>query len=282
MTGWSGGYADMTVPWPTSADVRIFDLAVRLEPGMPKHPYHPPYSFVLAKKHGEGLYPGGISSAMEMITMGAHVGTHVDALGHVGVDGMVHGERPILDHQSSTGGLEYGSTEECPPLIGRGHLIDAVELFGRDLTPADGIGVPELEKWFSERAEPGPGSVVLVRTGWMRYWGDNDRYLGLQTGLPGMKREGAEWLSSRGIIATGSDTVNYEHKPDIAKAALSVHRHNLVERGIYIVECLDLETLAAHGIHDFTFIALPLRIGGGTGSPLRPIAIVSQPTRPEA
>ena len=71
--------------------------------------------------------------------------------------------------------------------------------------------------------------------------------------------------------------MNYEHKPDITKAALSVHQHNLVEQGIYILECLDLETLAAHGVHDFTFIALPLRIGGGTGSPLRPIAIVGQP-----
>jgi kynurenine formamidase len=118
--------------------------------------------------------------------------------------------------------------------------------------------------------------VVLVRTGWMRYWDDNDRYLGLQTGLPGMKREGAEWLSARGIIATGSDTVNYEHKPDIAKAALSVHEHNLVEKGIYILECLNLETLAAHRAYDFTFIALPLRIRGGTGSPLRPVAIVER------
>lgn len=277
MTGWSGSFADMTIPWPTTSDVRIFDLAVRLEPGMPKHPYHPPYSFVLAKKHGDGMYPGGISSAMEMITMGAHVGTHVDALGHVGLEGMVHGDRPILEHQSSTLGIEHGSTEECPPLIGRGHLIDAVELFGRDLTPADGIGVAELEKWFADHEEPGPGSVVLVRTGWMRYWADNDRYLGLQTGLPGMKREGAEWLSSRGIVATGSDTVNYEHKPDVTKAALSVHQHNLVEQGIYILECLDLETLAEHRVHDFTFLALPLRIGGGTGSPLRPVAIAPRP-----
>jgi len=68
--GWSGDHVDMTVPWPTTSDVRVFDLAVRLEPGMPKHPYHPPYSFVLAEKHGHGLYPGGISWVMEMIAMG--------------------------------------------------------------------------------------------------------------------------------------------------------------------------------------------------------------------
>ena len=277
MTGWSGGFTDLTVTWPMTPEVRVFDLAVALEPGMPKHPYHPPYSFVLAKRHGEGMYPNGISSAMEMITMGAHVGTHVDSLGHIAKDGLVHGGRPVMDTQSPTKGIQVGSTEECPPLIGPGHLIDAVELFGRDLTPADGIGVGELEKWFGEHPEPTPGSVVLVRTGWMRYWRDSDRYLGLKTGLPGMKREGAEWLSARGIIATGSDTVNYEHKPDITRAALSVHEHNLVEKGIYILECMNLETLAEHRVYDFTFVGLPLRIRGGTGSPLRPIAIAPQP-----
>jgi len=81
-----------------------------------------------------------------------------------------------------------------------------------------------------------------------------------------MKRKGTERLSSRGIVATGSDTVDDEHKPDMTKTALSVHQHNLVEQGIHIIECLDLETLAAHGVHDSTFFVLPLRIGGGTGS----------------
>ncbi|HWI73876.1 MAG TPA: hypothetical protein VNT55_18085 [Baekduia sp.] len=67
------------------------------------------------------------------------------------------------------GGLEVGSVEEVPPLLGEGHLVDAVALFGRDLVPADGIGPDELESWFCDRPAPKPGSVVLLRTGWMRY-----------------------------------------------------------------------------------------------------------------
>lgn len=273
---WSGGHLDMTVPWPTGNDVRVYDLAVRLETGMPRHPYHPPFGFALAKSHGEGMYPDGISSSMEMLTTGGHVGTHVDALGHIAVDGKVFGGRDIMNHQSATHGLEHGSVEEMGPLLGQGHLIDAEVVYGRELTPADGIGAEHLEEWFRDKPAPGPGSVVLLRTGWMKKWPDYNDWLGLTTGLPGMRLDGAQWLSERGILATGSDTVNYEHKPSISVVALKVHVHNLVEKGIPIMECLDLEKLAADQVYDFFFMALPLRVRGGTGSPLRPVAVASR------
>lgn len=272
---WSGLSVDMDIRWPASSRVRVYDLAVRLEPGMTRHPLHPPYGFAMSKLHGQHMYPDGISSAMEMLTMGAHVGTHVDAPGHIAVDGKVFGGRDIYCAQSATGGLEAGSVEEVRPIIGPAHLVDAAAIFGRDLTPADGIGPEQLESWFADRPAPTAGSIVLVRTGWMRYWSDFDAYLGLAGGLPGVTRAGAEWLADRGIVATGSDTVNYEHKPSISKVSMSVHVFNLVERGIPIMESLDLENLARDGIHEFFFIATPLRIRGGTGSPLRPLAIVA-------
>lgn len=277
MESWSGGYVDRRIPWPTSPDVRIFDLALQLEPGMPRHPYHPPFSFALAKRHGESNYPNGVSTAMETFSMGAHVGSHVDALGHVAFEGEGYGGITMAEHQTPTEGLEALSTLDIPPLIGPGHLLDAERLLGRQLTPADGIGPAELEAWFSNRAEPQPGSVFLLRTGWLRHWPDSEAYIGLGTGLPGVTRDGAEWLSSRGVIAGGSDTMNFEHKPDPAVVSLSVHVHFLVERGIYILESLNLDTLAAHAVTDFTFVALPLRLKGGTGSPLRPVAIAVQP-----
>lgn len=273
---WAGGHHDMSVLWPSTPDVRVYDLAVELSPGMPRHPYHPPFGFALAKQHGQGNYPDGISSSMEMLTTGAHVGTHVDALGHIAKDGKVYGGRDVHDAQSAERGLEVGSVLEVPPLIARGHLVDAEAIYGRELTPADGIGAEHLEQWFADREQPGPGHVVLVRTGWMRKWPDYDDYLGLTTGLPGVRLDGARWLSDRGILATGSDTMNYEHKPDVKVVALSVHVHNLVEQGIPIMESLDLERLAADGVHQFLFLALPLRVRGGTGSPLRPVAIADR------
>jgi kynurenine formamidase len=273
---WSGLFSDFFVEWPASGDVRVFDLGLELKPGMPRHPYHPPYSFVLARLHGESNYPNGVSTAMESFSMGAHVGSHVDALGHVSIAGEGYGRLPMKERQSATAGLEVNSATDIPPLLGRGHLVDAEKLYGRQLGPADGIGEAEFERWFADHEEPGPGSVVVVRTGWMRHWPDQDKYIALKTGLPGVTRDGAEWLSSRGILAGGSDTMNFEHKPDPSVVALSVHVHFLVERGIYILECLFLDVLAAHDVTDFTFVALPLRISGGTGSPLRPVAITAR------
>lgn len=272
---WAGGSYDTSIPWPTSSDVRIFDLSVELRTGMPRHPYHPPFGLAMAKVHGQGSYPDGITSAMAQFVTGDNVGSHVDALGHIAVDGHVHGGRPVGE-QSATDGISVGAVTELPPLIGRGHLLDAEVLFGRELTPADGIGPEQLEQWFADRAQPGRGDVVLVRTGWMKKWPDYDEYLGLTTGLPGVTVEGARWLSSRGILATGSDTMNYEHKPDVKVVALRVHVHNLVESGIPIMESLDLEALAAARAYDFLFVALPLRLRGGTGSPLRPVAVVTR------
>lgn len=278
MHDWAGGFIELDTTLPAIDGARAYDLAVRLEEGMSRHPAHPPYSFVLTKKHGEFPYPNGITSVSEQFAMGAHVGTHVDALGHIGCCGEVHGGHRIADHQSISGGLEVGSAEEIPPLIGPARLIDAEALFGRELTPADGIGPDQLDAWFGEHAAPGPGDLVVIRTGWMKYWADADRYIGLETGLPGLTRAGAEWLSARGVLAVGSDTMNLEHKK-LGVVSLDVHVHLLLEKGIYIIESLELERLAADRVTDFTFLAAALRLRGASGSPIRPLAIVPGPGR---
>jgi kynurenine formamidase len=85
---------------------------------------------------------------------------------------------------------------------------------------------------------------------------------------PGPELEGARWLSKRGVFAAGSDTVAFERVP----GAMPVHVHLLVENGIHIIEALNLEELARDRIYEFVFVAAPLKIRGGTGSPIRPIA----------
>jgi kynurenine formamidase len=88
---------------------------------------------------------------------------------------------------------------------------------------------------------------------------------------PGPALASAQWLSARGIFAAGSDTVAFEKVPD---AGMPVHVHLLVERGIHIIECLNLEELAAAGAAEFLFVALPLKLEGATASPIRPIAVL--------
>jgi kynurenine formamidase len=274
MPDWAGKFIDTTSRFPASGEVRSYDLSVRLERGMSRHPAHPPYSFALTKTHEQFPYPNGIGSVSEMITMSGHAGTHVDALGHISNCGELHGGASIAGASDISAGLSVGAVEEVPPLIGPGHLLDGPALLGRDLSPEDGIGRAELERWFEGRPSPGPGSIVLIRTGWMaRFWDDIDAYIGLETGLPGLTLDGAEWLSERGILAAGSDTMNLERKK-VGVTCLDVHVHFLVDKGIYIIEELSLDALAADGITEFDFLAAALRIGGGSGSPLRPLAVV--------
>ncbi|MBO1901447.1 cyclase family protein [Leucobacter weissii] len=273
---WGGAFWEGRVPWPVSSARRVYDLAVRLEVGMTHHSSHPPFSYELSKQHGEHMYGARISAAMEKISMGAHVGTHVDAPGHVSLDGCVFGDREVAGRQGEYTGVAAGSVEELPPLFGPGHLVDGVKLFERAMTPADGFGAAELERWFARRAEPVQGDIVVFRTGWMQFWEDSPRYRGeVDRGIPGVSLSGAQWLSRRGVRAVGADTVNFEHKPEWDEVALSVHVHLLVENGVPIMESLNLEGLAADGVERFYFAAAPLRLGGGTGSPIRPLAFVS-------
>jgi kynurenine formamidase len=142
---------------------------------------------------------------------------------------------------------------------------------GVDVLPADFEIAPEHLDAAAAAAqvEVRLGDVVLLRTGWGRFWDDAARFIAQVHG-PGPGEPGARWLSSRGVFAAGSDTVGFEKVPD---SNMPVHVHLLVESGIHIIECLNLEQLAAARQYTFLFVATPLKIRGGTGSPIRPLAI---------
>ena len=82
-------------------------------------------------------------------------------------------------------------------------------------------------------------------------------------------------MSARGIFAAGADTVAFEKSPD---PAMPVHVHLLVDSGIHIIECLNLEQLAADKVSEFVLVGAPLKIRGATGAPIRPLALVTAST----
>lgn len=259
----------LDVQWPASGAQDVFDLSHQLHTGIPHHPNHPPYSFSLTKQHGEVMYPAGVSAAAEMITTSGHVGTHIDGFAHVSKLGKVYGGLNVVDNQSYAGGVRAQSVHEMAPVLGPGHLVDLTVLYGRDLTPEDGITAENLDAWFKDRPALKPGCVVLFRTGWDRYWTDNARFLGTQTGAPGVTLAAAKWLTEQGVIATGADTVAFEQSP---APELPVHCHLLLESGVPIMEAMNLQPLADAGKWEFFFVAAPLPIRGGTGSPIRALA----------
>lgn len=262
-----------------AGSARAYDLGAELFAGMPHFPSHPPFAFGLTKRHGEINTPmpdGRSSSASaELIATGTHVGTHLDGLGHFSCNGMLFGDIPAQASQTHTEGLSKYGMETVAPIVKRGVLLDIPAQFD----------VPVLDKTFTilpehleaccrrQNVTIGADDVVLIRTGWMRYWPDVANYLmgggGNTPVAPGPGIDSARWLSARGIFATGADTIVYERTP----SPFDVHVHLLVEKGIHIIEVLNLESLARDRVYEFLFIALPLKIRGATGSPIRPVAL---------
>ena len=125
----------------------------------------------------------------------------------------------------------------------------------------------------SQGVAVGEGDVVLVRTGNGALWPDPTAYL--QAG--GMSADASSWLASQKVKAVGADNMAWDEigvvDPDL-KVALPGHMILLVRHGIYIIENLFLEELARDHCYEFTFVCLPLKLQGATGSPVRPIAMV--------
>ena len=203
----------------------------------------------------------GANSAAEALTLGGHVGTHIDALAHFSCDGKLHGG--VEPRQSYGGGVEPYSAETIEPIFRRAILFDIAGLEGVEALPADFEITPQHLASAGSGLEPGRGEIALIRTGWARFWNDSKRYItggeGAAVRGPGPTVPAARWLSSFGIFAAGSDTVAFEMVP----SQMEVHVDLLVENGIHIIECLNLEELAKDRVREFWFVALPLKIRGG-------------------
>ena len=267
---------------------KIYSLARERFRGMPLFPGHPNFE-VLAYRTPQGLRaagdepwgPGneaGLGYMSELLLASTHSGAHIDAHAHmtVGEDDHWHGGSA----QSDLGdfGPLVGDASEFSPIWARGVLFDVpghrgVEFLGK----GEPVTAAELEAICRSRGvgEPAEGDVALVRTGYMSHWPDEDRMA--EHRGPGPDISAARWLAERRVVATGSDTETYEVQPapdpGSPRNPQPVHTHLLIDLGIYLMESLDLEALAADEVSEFLFIALPLKIRGATGSMLDPVAL---------
>lgn len=254
---------------------RLYDLSQPLENGMPAPPSHPPFRMVLASRHGDVLREGGLSAAVDLMTISGHSGTHIDALGHISQDGHLHGGLEAAQVQQG-GRLKELGLEQVPLLFCPGVLLDVARYRGVDSLPAgEPITGDELRAVAeAEGVQPPRGGVILVRSGWARHWGDPTTYLGLTDGCPGPDSSAAEWIAAAGARATGHDSMTYERlAPGAGHTSLPVHLIMLVKHGVHLIENMNLEQLAADRVYQFLFVCLPLKVVGGTGSPVRPVAV---------
>ena len=208
-----------------------------------------------------------------VITELGQVGTQLDMFAHQGIDGLFYNCVKIDDAATRTGFKRLG-VEKIGALFARGVLVDVAGLKGVDMLPVDyEISVADLEAALArEHLTLQTGDAALIHTGWGRLWGvDNAKYA---TSSPGIGVAAAEWLAKHDVLLIGGDTAPVEILPNPDKQLdLPVHQIALVVNGIFLLENLKLDQLAAQHVYEFAFMVEPLKLRGGTGSTVAPIAI---------
>ena len=250
---------------------RIFDLEQPRYAGAPSHPAHQPgFNYFLHRHHARGA-PEARTSASGIVVMPEHSGTHIDALAHQAENLTLHGGVHVDDGVQTSVGFKVHGIDTMAPLVARGVLLDVA---GDSRLPPDHAISAEALESAARRAhmEVRSNDVVLVRTGYGALWSKPDEYLH----AAGVSAAGSRWLVARQVKAVGADNMAFDvigpADPEL-HVTLPGHLLLLVRAGIPIIENLNLDELAAAGIHEFTFVCLPLKMRGATGSPVRPIAI---------
>jgi len=205
------------------------------------------------------------------------VGTQFDGLGHVGcrVEGrdLFYNGFDLAEFGNSYGLTKLG-VENVGVFFTRGILLDVAAIRMVDRLPNGYVISPEeLQACLTKaKLEIRPGDVVMLRTGHGKLWmTDNDTY---GDGEPGIGLAAARFLTDRKVALIGADTWAIEAVPhENNDLAFPVHQWDLTRNGVYHLENLDLEELAADQVTEFAFVFCPLRLRGATGSPGNPIAV---------
>lgn len=263
--------------------VKTYDLSVDYFVGMPSFSAlgDPAYQYWLTHTPNGTIVdnPNGLGETMnqkvsytgDAISMYTHMGTHIDALNHFGLNGKIWNGFTPEEHLGDKGWKKTGA-ETIPPIIARGVLIDVDEAL-EGLSENYRINAEDLKTALrKQKVKLRKGDVVLIRTGQAQFYEDANKYL---DNYPGISLDAVKWLvEDQQIMLLGADNLSLEAFPPERKDNwVPVHTYLLAEKGVMFIEQMFLEELAQDHIYEFAFIAASLKLKGASGSPMRPIAI---------
>jgi kynurenine formamidase len=259
----------------------LYDSAMPLAPGR---------SFALRMPGGPTGGPeGGTSRTIwndEFIaTEIGQIGTHMDALGHLGCQCGAKGDRTNmlfyngnrLSDMWSPYGLKKLGIENAPPFFTRGVLFDVQGLKGRVLDVGEEIKLADLKACLARQKVREdtitPGDAAFIRTGHGSRW--RTHAATFYDGAPGIGLECARWLADKQVCVVGADNFAVDVVPPADPEVFHpCHQHLIMKHGIYLHEGMNLDGVAERKAYVFVYIFAPLPIVGGTGSPGNPLAIL--------
>jgi kynurenine formamidase len=271
----------------------VYDLGVPLDQHSYKWPGHSATSIVSYRspegvKRGRDIPGFGEQHAKKLafhscaLYISDNLGTQIDGLGHIttGEDNHWYNGFKEADWGGDFG-IGKADADGIPPVIGRAVLVDIAASKGVDALPSNfPITSKEIQAALSaQKVDIEPGDLVFLRTGTLRYWGENgsDHAKIGQHDSAGLTLEGARWLvEQKGAALVGSDTSGVEvgQDPALPGAVNPVHEYLLVEQGVHLGEFHNLEGLSRNKVYRFVYMATTNRLRGTVaGTAMRPIAL---------
>ena len=214
-----------------------------------------------------------VSYSGAAISMYTHMGTHIDALNHFGLNGKIWNGFSAQEHLGDRGWAVTGA-EKIPLIIARGVLIDVAAAKGLDML-GDGYRVTRndlVDALHKQRVDLQLGDVVLIRTGRMQVYEDAAAYM---ANPPGLGMAAARFLvEEKGAMIVGADNLSFEAFPsELEDDYVPLHTYLLAQHGTPILELVNLEELSKDAVYEFAFIGGSLKLRGSDAAPIRPIAI---------
>lgn len=250
-------------------------LAVPLEAGKgPIAGRRAPLQHFMVRDGGDyaaGLAEKGFGFADDCVILSTHGNTHLDALSHVWQDHRMWNGHSA-DLVTSRGARRCG-IDRVGPILTRGIVVDLAGPGGPSQDDGHAITLAELrDSVEATGCRPQPGDALLVRTGWLARWRQG---AASESQWAGLHPECAQWIESQGFVLVGADNIAVEAgpSPDPADAA-PLHVELIRNRGIHLMELVDLEELVKTGRPDFLLVVSPLPLVGGVGSPVNPVAVL--------
>src|SRR5215813_4632040 len=207
-----------------------------------------------------------------VVTELGQIGTQLDAFAHQMWGDSFYNCFKLSEIGTRTGFRKLG-VEHVGGLMARGVLIDVAGTKGVDMLPTSYTITPDdlRQALAKSGVKLERGDAVLIRTGWSKLMGkENERY-GTQNA--GIGIAAGQWLLAQEPMLIAADNCCVEVRPSEKPHSLPIHAMMLIQHGVYLMENLELEALAAARAYEFAFIVQPLKIKGATGSAVAPIAI---------
>ena len=255
---------------------KVYSLGITVSTTTPAYPPRTCSIYIVQPGQtgsANGLGPTNTTYNDDILNCWTGIGTQLDGLGHIGVgDRYYNGNK--WGEFADISGLKKLGVEKLPPMVARGVLLDMAGFLGVDVvkegTPFNRAEIDGAAR--KQGVEIRQGDVVIFHTGWLSLIDKDPKRFGSVE--PGLGREGARYLVSKGVVAVGADTWAVEAIPfEQGAGVFEVHQILLPMSGTFIFENINTAELVNDKAREFMFVLGQNKYQGAVQSMINPVAI---------